>query len=98
MGTKDFPAANCVRAMLGEQDAPTEEILELSCNLDDCTGEVIGFAMERLLDAGALDVYWTSVGMKKTAPAFCSRACAVRLTAKKMVELLFRAHDDARRA
>ena len=68
MGTKDFPAANCVRAMLGEQDAPTEEILELSCNLDDCTGEVIGFAMERLLDAGALDVYWTSVGMKKNRP------------------------------
>ena len=54
MGTKDFPAANCVRAMLGETNAPAQEILELSCNLDDCTGESLGFAMERLFDAGAL--------------------------------------------
>lgn len=90
MGTKDFPAANCVRAMLGEMDAPTEEILELSCNLDDCTGEAIGFAMERLLDAGALDVYWTSVGMKKNRPGI-SLTCMCRpLDREKMVELLFR--------
>lgn len=90
MGTKDFPAANCVRAMLGEQDAPTEEILELSCNLDDCTGEVIGFAMERLLDAGALDVYWTSVGMKKNRPGILLTCMCRPLDREKMVELLFK--------
>ena len=90
MGTKDFPAANCVRAMLGEQDAPTEEILELSCNLDDCTGEAIGFAMERLLDAGALDVYWTSVGMKKNRPGILLTCMCRPLDREKMVELLFK--------
>lgn len=90
MGTKDFPAVNCVRAMLGEQDAPTEEILELSCNLDDCTGEAIGFAMERLLDAGALDVYWTSVGMKKNRPGILLTCMCRPLDREKMVELLFR--------
>ena len=90
MGTKDFPAANCARAMLGEQDAPTEEILELSCNLDDCTGEAIGFAMERLLDAGALDVYWTSVGMKKNRPGILLTCMCRPLDREKMVELLFR--------
>ena len=90
MGTKDFPAANCVRAMLGEQDAPAEETLELSCNLDDCTGEVIGFAMERLLDAGALDVYWTSVGMKKNRPGILLTCMCRPLDREKMVELLFR--------
>lgn len=90
MGTKDFPAANCVRAMLGEQDAPAEEILELSCNLDDCTGETIGFAMERLLDAGALDVYWTSVGMKKNRPGILLTCMCRPLDREKMVELLFR--------
>ena len=87
---KDFPAANCVRAMLGEQDAPAEEILELSCNLDDCTGEAIGFAMERLLDAGALDVYWTSVGMKKNRPGILLTCMCRPLDREKMVELLFR--------
>ena len=90
MGTKDFPAANCVRAMLGEQDAPAEEILELSCNLDDCTGEAIGFAMERLLDVGALDVYWTSVGMKKNRPGILLTCMCRPLDREKMVELLFR--------
>ena len=90
MGTKDFPAANCVRAMLGETDAPTEEILELSCNLDDCTGEAIGFAMERLLDAGALDVYWTSVGMKKNRPGILLTCMCRPLDREKMVELPFR--------
>ena len=90
MGTKDFPAANCVRAMLGEQDTPTEEILELSCNLDDCTGEAIGFAMEQLLDAGALDVYWTSVGMKKNRPGILLTCMCRPLDREKMVELLFR--------
>ena len=90
MGMKDFPAANCVRAMLGEQDAPTEEILELSCNLDDCTGEAIGFAMEQLLDAGALDVYWTSVGMKKNRPGILLTCMCRPLDREKMVELLFR--------
>lgn len=90
MGTKDFPAANCVRAMLGEQDAPAEEILELSCNLDDCTGETIGFAMEQLLDAGALDVYWTSVGMKKNRPGILLTCMCRPLDREKMVELLFK--------
>ena len=46
----------------------TDTILELSCNLDDMTGEELGFAMEALLDAGALDVYTTPIGMKKCRP------------------------------
>ena len=49
MGTKDFPAANCVRAMLGSTDDSRDSITELSCNLDDMTGEELGFAMEQLL-------------------------------------------------
>ena len=37
MGKKDFPAANCVRAMLGEGGEKTEELIELTCNGDDMT-------------------------------------------------------------
>ncbi len=74
MGKKDFPAANCVRALLGEtEERPEEaggadEVLELRCNLDDVTGEALGFAAERLLEAGALDVWTQAVGMKKSRP------------------------------
>ena len=68
MGTKEFEAANCVRALLGQTDEPTEQIAELCCNLDDMTPEAVGFAMEQLLQDGALDVYTTPIGMKKCRP------------------------------
>lgn len=69
MGKKDFPQANCVRAFLGEGVAEkTERIVELSCNLDDMSGEEIAFACELLREKGALDVYTESIGMKKNRP------------------------------
>lgn len=68
MGKKDFEAANCIRAMLGETDSSEDDICELSCNVDDMTGEAVGFAMEQLLNAGALDVYTIPIGMKKSRP------------------------------
>lgn len=67
MGMKDFPIANCLRAMLGEEGGE-DSVMELSCNLDDMTGEEIGFAMEALLAGGALDVYTVPIGMKKCRP------------------------------
>ena len=70
MGKKDFPAANCVRALLGETRDQTDLVVELSCNLDDMGAEDIGFAMEQLLAAGALDVYTLPIGMKKKLPTF----------------------------
>jgi len=68
MGKKDLPAANCVRAFWGESVDERDDVLELCCNLDDMTPEALGFAMERLLEAGALDVFTTAVGMKKNRP------------------------------
>lgn len=67
MGKKDFPQANCVRVSFGVTDSET--VYSLSCNLDDMTGEEIGFAMERLDEAGALDVFTMPIGMKKSRPA-----------------------------
>lgn len=46
----------------------TEQIVLLHANLDDMTGEALGFAQERLWDCGALDVYTTSIYMKKNRP------------------------------
>jgi uncharacterized protein (TIGR00299 family) protein len=72
MGTKEFPRLNCVRAILGdealENGGGTDRITELACNLDDMTGEEIGFAMEQLFKAGARDVYTQAIGMKKSRP------------------------------
>lgn len=76
MGYKDFPVANCLRAMLGESfDTAqktggdlTDRVIGLSCNLDDMTAEEIGFALERLLEMGAKEVYTVPVLMKKSRP------------------------------
>lgn len=70
MGTKDFPVANCLRAMMGEDSTgPNEHISMLSCNLDDMTGEALGFACQHLLEGGALDVFTVPITMKKSRPA-----------------------------
>ena len=68
MGKKDFEQANCVRAFLGECEGGRETVTKLECNLDDMTGEDIGFAMEQLFAEGAYDVYTQPVGMKKNRP------------------------------
>ena len=68
MGTKDFEWANCVRAMLGETPEGTEDVTELRCNLDDMTGEALGFAIETLMAEGALDAWCESILMKKDRP------------------------------
>ena len=47
MGKKDFDVANCVRVMLGETMEQADKICELSCNVDDMTGEAVGFAKSR---------------------------------------------------
>ena len=68
----------------------TDEVMELSCNLDDMCPEDIGFALELLLDAGALDVWTSPIGMKKNRPGvMLSLLCPVE-EAERFAELLFR--------
>ena len=89
MGKKDFEAANCVRAMLGETQETGETVAELCCNLDDMTPEALGFAQERLWEAGALDVSTLAVGMKKNRPGVML-LCMCRVEDReKMLSLLF---------
>ena len=89
MGKKDFERANCVRAMLGETADPIGEILELSCNLDDMTGEALGFALERLLEAGALDAFTVPIGMKKSRPGVLLTVLCREADRETMVRLIF---------
>ncbi|MCM1568621.1 MAG: nickel pincer cofactor biosynthesis protein LarC [Roseburia sp.] len=90
MGKKDFEQANCVRAMLGTVAEDTRQILELCCNLDDMTPEAVGFVQEELFAKGALDVYTTAVGMKKSRPGVLL-TCMCRLGDREaMLQLIFR--------
>ncbi|MGE5618407.1 MAG: nickel pincer cofactor biosynthesis protein LarC [Sphingomonadaceae bacterium] len=71
-GTRQLPWANALRLWVGESAESREGWQETSlieANLDDMTPEALGFAMERLFSAGALDVYFTPIQMKKNRPA-----------------------------
>lgn len=90
MGKKDFPRANCVRAMLGETADRTDTVSELSCNVDDMTAEAVGFAVERLFEGGAYEVYTIPIGMKKSRPGILIRVICAEADKEKMVGLLFK--------
>ena len=90
MGKKDFPRANCVRAMLGESEDRSDVVLELSCNVDDMTAEAVGFAMDRLFEGGALEVYTVPIGMKKSRPGTLIRVMCREEDRDAIVALLFR--------
>ena len=90
MGTKDFPAANCVRAILGESFAENqpETICELSCNVDDMTGEDIAFAIETFLQNGALDAFTVPCTMKKGRPGVLVTVLCKDPEQKQMTRLI----------
>lgn len=88
-GQKEFEVANCVRAMFGETADNQDHIVELRCNLDDMTPEAVGFAMEELFAAGALDVYTTAVGMKKNRPGILLTCMCKEKQREEMIRLLF---------
>lgn len=90
MGKKDFEAANCVRAFLGETAEQAQSVSELVCNLDDMTAEDIAFASERLLDDGALDVFTVSAYMKKNRPGTVLHVLCRPEDKQTMLRILFR--------
>lgn len=68
MGKKDFERANCLRVLLGDREELSDSVAELSCNIDDMSAEELGYAVERLMEEGALDVFTVPIGMKKSRP------------------------------
>ena len=90
MGKKDFEAANCVRAILGDSDEKPETILEYTCNLDDISAERIGFAMEQLFAAGAVEAYTIPVTMKKSRPGHLLCVMCRERDKQKILETIFK--------
>ncbi len=89
-GRKDFPVANCVRAHLGETADGSDQVIELSCNIDDMSAEDMAFACEELMIAGARDVYTTPVNMKKGRPGTLLTAMTDEQHKKEIVKLIFK--------
>ena len=90
MGKKDFERANCVRAFLGETAETGFRVAKLECNLDDMTGEEIGFALERLFEAGAHDAYTIPINMKKSRPGVMLTCICREEDADRMAGLIMK--------
>ena len=91
-GDKDFQEhANVLRVLIGEtskaEEATTVAVLE--ANIDDSSPQVLGYAMERLLEAGALDVTLESVLMKKNRPGTLVRVIAKPEDREALAQLMF---------
>ncbi|MBR4456602.1 MAG: nickel pincer cofactor biosynthesis protein LarC [Solobacterium sp.] len=90
MGKKDFPVANCVRMFFGETAGETDEVARLEFNVDDMTGEELGYAMNLLLNSGAREVFATPVQMKKFRPGTMVTVICTKADRMKLAELIFR--------
>lgn len=94
-GNKDFKNANILRAMLileGGQERTSktsDTMVKLETNLDDCTGEALGFVMEELFEAGAADVWYTPIFMKKNRPAYLLSVLCSQNIREKLEEIIF---------
>jgi hypothetical protein len=91
-GDKDFPTqANVLRVLLGDRTHAPEStsVRVLEANIDDSTPQILGYAMERLLEGGALDVTLTPVFMKKNRPATMISVLAAPEFTEQLASILF---------
>jgi len=94
-GGRDLPIPNVLRLLLGEQPdtgqtAGIESLLLLETNLDDNSAEINGYVMEKLFEAGALDVFFTPIQMKKNRPATLISVLCRPADAQAVESILFR--------
>ena len=68
----------------------TDSVIKLETNLDDCPAEIIGSVMERLFAAGALDVWFTPIQMKKHRPGVMLSALCEEEKLPALADLVFR--------
>ena len=89
-GKRETDRSGILRAMIiGSGDGRTK-VCKIECNIDDCSGETLGYTMERLLSEGAMDVFCTPIVMKKSRPAHTVTVLCSEEDADRMTELLFR--------
>ena len=97
IGTRKIPSRpNVLRAVIGEIEAPTEggtyqtdTITRIETNLDDVSSEITGATVDKLFAAGALDVFLTSIQMKKNRPGVLLTVLCEEAGLSKMADLLF---------
>ncbi len=87
-GNLDLPWPNVLRVMIGESEGTSGGLVMLETNIDDSSPEVLGHTLGRLLAAGALDVFYTPILMKKNRPAYMLSVLARRADEPALARLV----------
>lgn len=75
-GSKNLKIPNVLKVYYGEIQEENQNFVVMETNVDDCSGEILGYTSEKLFANGALDVFYTPIYMKKNRPAYrLSVAC-----------------------
>lgn len=96
-GKRSYERPSILRAMLVEkkEDGKStnkerkDTIYKLETNIDDCTGEMLGYVMERLMEAGARDVHFIPIYMKKNRPAYELSVICDECRIKELEQIIF---------
>lgn len=89
-GKRAYERPSILRAMLIEENTEEKDFVwKLESNIDDCSGEALGYAMERLFEAGARDVHYMPVYMKKNRPGYQLNVICSEEDVSKMEQIIF---------
>ena len=90
-GKREYDRPGILRAMMIEPYGWGQDIvLKLESNIDDCTGENLGYVMEQLFAAGARDVHYTPAYMKKNRPGYQLNVICDDTSAEELERIIFR--------
>lgn len=90
-GKREYGLPGILRAMVIEEDSKEKDVIyRLETNIDDSTGETLGYVMEQLFEAGARDVFYTPVYMKKNRPAWLLSVICREADIQKLEAVIFR--------
>lgn len=92
-GKRNYDRPGILRAMLIKDSASGSEqkdtIVKMEANIDDCTGESLGYVMDKLFEAGARDVHYIPVYMKKNRPAYQINIICSKNDVEKLEHIIF---------
>lgn len=90
-GKRNYERPGILRAMVIQEPCKeTDRIWKLETDIDDCSGEILGYVMERLFEAGARDVHYMPVFMKKNRPAWQLNVICDQKDIEKLEHIMFR--------
>lgn len=89
-GKRNYEKPSILRAMLINSGQPADCIYKLETNIDDCSGEALGYLIDKLFDKGALDVSYTPVFMKKNRPAYQLNVICNECDMERLEKIIFK--------